>query len=80
MQLVGLYVVSSAPASTWAKISILREQILVAASKETAVGGEESRFFQDPYELEPGRSDDAARGLVDRMQVDQFISEPRCTK
>jgi hypothetical protein len=49
-----------------------REDIVAAARTETAVGGAQgSRFFEEPYELKIGRRQDAARGLGDRMRVDQ---------
>ena len=57
-----------------------RELILVAARTEGAVGAEGTRFFEDAYELQTGRPEDAARGLEDRMRVDAAALYARITR
>jgi hypothetical protein len=48
-----------------------REAIIKAAGEEVAVGDSQgSRFFEDPYTLQAGKAEDAARGVEDRMRVD----------
>jgi hypothetical protein len=57
-----------------------RELIKQAALLETAVGSQGTRFFEDPYGLKVGRPGDAARGLQDRMRVDQMAFFSRIAK
>ena len=48
-----------------------KKQIVAAARTEAAVGAQGTRLFEDQYELKTGQPQDAARGLEDRMCVDQ---------
>jgi hypothetical protein len=56
-----------------------RALIIEAAQTETAVG-ENSRFFEAPYELKTGKPVDAAKGLADRMRMDPAALHSRLAK
>jgi hypothetical protein len=56
-----------------------REQIVAASKSEKAIGVG-NRFFEDPYELKTGKPVDAAKGLEDRMRVDQEVLYARIAK
>jgi hypothetical protein len=57
-----------------------REQIVAAARTERAVDSQGTRFFENMYELKTGKPEDAARGLKDRMRVDQAALYARMAK
>jgi hypothetical protein len=56
-----------------------RKQIVMASQTEKAISVD-NRFFEGPYELKTGKPIDAARGLEDRMRLDQAVLLPRIAK